>query len=265
MVERPGLSWEKALVGGPAVYLLPDFFQDLDHVAVGRSYPGVLQLVNPLATKTTTGCPRGCGFCGVSTIEPGFVELEDWPDLPHVTDSNLLASTEEHFDRVMDRLERHVEVDFNQGLDARLLTGHHVERLARLKRPKLRMAVDSSDVTGHWAKAYEALRSAGVAKSNIKSLCLVGFVDSPEEAWERTRFVRSFGIDPSPMWYHALDAMEWNGISARQRQLGWTHQERKRLFQWWYWRKETQAGKTTKSHKMSAGREDLFSVMGKST
>lgn len=240
------LIWDQVVVGGPAPMLMPHILQGIPGVTFRESMPGVLQRVNPRATKTTLGCPRRCGFCGVRTIEPEYVELEDWPDLPEITDSNLLAASESHFDRVMDRLEKWQGVDFNQGLDARLLTDHHVERLARLKRPMIRLAIDSMAVADTWADAVRRLRAAKVPIKSIRCLAVVGFNDTPDEANSRLQFVRDHGIEPSPTWYHPLDALEWNGVTDRQRELGWSQEERKRLFQWWYWRRTPEGRRVIK-------------------
>lgn len=98
-----------AVVGGPAVQLLPEYLAGIPGVIIGKDHPRVLQRVNPMATRTTTGCPNKCKFCaiGQGRVEPGgFHELADWPDLPIITDNNLFAASPAHFDRVMDRLER---------------------------------------------------------------------------------------------------------------------------------------------------------------
>lgn len=232
------LLWDHVVLGGPAIKLMPHYLANLPMVTLRDSHPGVLQRVNPRATKTTLGCPRRCGFCGVKTIEPKYVELEDWPDLPEITDSNLLAASEHHFDRVMDRLERWTGADFNQGLDARLLNEHHVERLARLKRPFIRMAIDSMAVAEIWADAIQRLHAAGCRKADLRCLAVVGFNDTPDEAWERLRFVKANGVSPSPTWFHPLDALEMNTVTDRQKALGWTDDERKRFMQWWYWRRD---------------------------
>jgi len=99
---------DRIVVGGPAVRLMPRFFDDVPGVTVDLGdCPGVMQKVHHLATKTSTGCIRKCGFCAVTKIEGELKELDDWPDLPIITDNNLLATSEKHFDRVMDRLEKH--------------------------------------------------------------------------------------------------------------------------------------------------------------
>ncbi len=73
-IVNGNLFADKPIVGGPAVRLMPDYLADVADVDVG-DYPGVLQMVNPLATKTTVGCPNRCSFCAVPKTEGVFVEL----------------------------------------------------------------------------------------------------------------------------------------------------------------------------------------------
>lgn len=230
---------DRILVGGPAVRLLPGFFSDLDFVAEGGGdITGVLQQTNPLATRTTTGCPRSCGFCGVKKIEPIYRELAEWPDLPILCDNNILAASPAHFDRVCDRLEKHGWGDFNQGVDARLLDEHHAERFQRIPGLVIRMALDHSGMKDQWQAAYERLRSAGVQKRRIMSYAIIGFNSDPDEAWDRCNWIESHKVKALPMWFHALDAMKKNAVSAEQMAFGWNDFERRRIMQWFYWHKK---------------------------
>lgn len=231
--------WEKAIIGGPAISVMPDFLRGISHVETRNNFNGVLQVVNPQATRTSVGCPHSCAFCAVNIIEGEFAELEEWPDLPIVTDSNLLACSGAHFDRVMDRLERHKEVDFSSGLDVRFLNEHHAERLSRLRSSVLRFALDSQTLKEKYAQAVELLRTNGVSIGRIRSFVLIGFDSDPLECWERCEFVENMGVTVNPMWYHALDCLEWNGISEEQKQLGWNHKERTRIMGWYYARRGT--------------------------
>lgn len=237
LLRQKSMLWDRAVVGGPAIDLMPDYLTEIPNVMIGHDCPGVLQRVNPLATRTTLGCVRRCGFCGIGQgkIERGgFRELKDWPDLPLICDNNLLAASISHFDRVMDRLERHVGVDFNQGIDSRLLNEHHAERLARLKRPKIRLALDSMAYSDMWLEAREILLCAGVKKTWVSSYAIVAFDAGPDEAWERCNWIEKWGHKAYPMWFHRLDCLRHNEITRDQRAIGWDNYERKRIMRWFY-------------------------------
>jgi hypothetical protein len=226
--------WRKsALVGGPAVELQPDYFGDLDFVTVGHDMPGVLRRINPLATRTTLGCPNQCQFCAVPSIEGGLHEFDDWDDLPVICDNNLLAASVVHLDKVFDRLEKHTGVDFNQGLDFRRLTDYHIERFLRLKAPRIRLACDTMAELPHWLGAFDRLRSAGVPRSWINTYALIGWSDSAAHDWDRCEELDKH-CRVYPMWFHPLDAMEHNGITNTQIALGWCPAARKGIMVYYY-------------------------------
>lgn len=230
---QKGLFWDKAVVGGPAVNLIPDYFKELDFVSNGKS--GLLaHRINPFATKTTTGCVRKCEFCAVPKTEPKFNELDDWPDLPILIDNNLLAASIKHFDKVIDRLVKWGWADFNQGLDARLLNTYHARRFKEIKQPMIRIALDDIRYKDQWSIAFDKLMKAGIAKANIRSYALVGYNSGVDEAWERCEWVELHGIKVLPMWFHELDAMEYNEVTEKQAEMGWNDLERKRIMQWYY-------------------------------
>ena len=83
------------------------------------------------------------------------------------------------------------------------------------------------------------LRCYGTAKSRIKSLILIGFNTGPKEAWERCEWVQSHGVSPSPMWFQPLDALRWNEITPKQKALGWTKSEQRRIMGYFYQRRGT--------------------------
>lgn len=235
LIQR-SFEWDTAEVGGPATQLMPDYFNGFDFVTVGDKCNGVLQRINPLATRTTLGCPNTCGFCAIGTkcVEPEFIELDDWPDLPVLCDNNLLAASDRHVEKVLTRLIDLGEADFNQGLDARRLTDDHATMIAKIKKPIVRLALDQMSVADEWETAFERLRAAGLAKKKIHSYCLVGFNSDPFECWERCEFVEAHGVKAYPMWFHPLDALECNGITENQKSLGWTRKEQRRIMGYYY-------------------------------
>lgn len=238
-------------IGGPAVGLLPQFFEDLAHVQPGGSIPGMLQRWNPWATRTSLGCGRKCSFCGVPRVAAmeamalsgkPIMPFEDWPDLPVIADDNLLmVRPASHFDRVLDRLEKHPWCDFNQGTDARLLTDHHVERFKRLKEPTIRLALDSLSYVDKWDEALEKLLRGKIPKRQIRTYAIMGFGTTPDQGWEICRHIEKRGIKPLPMWFHELDALERNIVTEKQAGYGWTDFKRRELFQWYYQHKKAVA------------------------
>lgn len=237
VIQRGSLAHDRYILGGPATELMPDYFKGMPSVETGKAEPGVLQRINPGATRTTVGCIRKCQFCaiGKGLIEGGpMEELDDWPDLPVLIDNNILGVSQGHFDRVIERLKKHDFCDFNQGLDARLITDYHAKRFNELKNPVLRLACDGPRVKKLWEKGFDTLRRAKVAKRSIRSYVLVAFDSGPEECWKRCNWVESHGVLALPMWYHPLDALDWNCVTEKQKEMGWDDESRKEIMGFFY-------------------------------
>lgn len=201
-------SKKKVIIGGPAAKLAGYDIPEL-------SYPA-LSIHNPFATKTSTGCINACPFCAVPDLEGDLVELRDWEPRPIVCDNNLLACSRKHFDTVIDRLKLMPFVDFNQGLEARLFTTYHAERIAELKAVKVRFSYDCEDDQG---AVYDAvLRCRAQGMKDIGVYVLIGYEDTPEEAKTRLEWVRSLGIWPNPMRYQPLRAT----VKDEYVEKGWT-------------------------------------------
>jgi hypothetical protein len=233
-------GYSKVIVGGPAVRLMPDYLAGIANVEVLQvGLHGVLQKVNPLATKTTTGCPNKCAWCAVPETEGSLDELRTWPVLPIVCDNNILAASRNHWEFAVIRLmECSERIDFEQGLDCRLLKDYHAKGLAKLDRKGpgclARLALDSEALSSNWTLAKEMLRDAGVRAHSIRSYALIGFDTGPQEAWERCQFIKSKGVLPLPMWFHELNAMKLNEVTERQKDLGWTNKERIKIMRNYY-------------------------------
>lgn len=207
--------WVRA--GGPAVAMNPDAFTDLAEVG---GEINALPRHNPGATFTSRGCSRQCRFCAVPRLEGRLVELNDWPVKPVICDNNLLACSATHFDRVIDRLKAANThgVDFNQGLDARLLTKHHATRIAELDLRMARLAWDDTKLKPQFMAAWLTLRGAGIPRRRIAVYVLIGFNDTPEDAAYRLRVVSDLGSYPVPMRYQPIDTLVKNSYVGE----GWT-------------------------------------------
>jgi hypothetical protein len=221
-----GSQGYRVVAGGPAVILEPSYLQGVAQVG---GHAMALQYHNPDATFTSRGCIRRCSFCPVSEIEGDLRELTDWKPKSIVCDNNLLACSRVHFDRVVDRLKPLSNVDFNQGLDVRLLTSYHADRLAELDLKAVRLAWDHTSMESQFMAAVERLRDAGVWKRKFRVYVLIGFNDTPDDALYRLRTVRGLGLWPNPMRYQPVRAPRKNSYVA----AGWTDQELTRYMRYW--------------------------------
>ena len=195
--------------GGQAVAMNQYMFDDFDT----SGSINALSHHNPDAVFTSRGCIRNCSFCLVPKLEGALYELDEWDVKPIICDNNLLATSQAHFDKVIDRLvESGLKgIDFNQGLDARILTDHHAMQLARLPKDTFtRLAFDNIASERLYLKAFDKLTKAGVRPSQIRTYVLIGYKDTPEDAEYRLEKVRSLGALPSPMRYQPIDAEKRN-------------------------------------------------------
>ena len=214
----------KIIAGGPAVKLMGAPWADETPETCDFD---VLSFHNPCATFTTRGCPNRCGFCAVPRIEGEFRELPSWKPAPLGCDNNLLASSKRHFVKVIDSLLPFPEVDFNQGLDARLFQDWHASEIARLHHARVRFSFDHVSLESVVADAVARARKHGL--KDIGIYVLIGFNDTPADALHRLSLVKSWGLLPNPMRFHPLDALEHNSYVAPQ----WTEYEMKRMTRYW--------------------------------
>lgn len=225
---------KRTIVGGPAVDIKPNYFGK--YATVGKSTTvSPLSIHNPFATFTTRGCPNKCKFCAVPKIEGDFKELNDFEIKPIVCDNNFLESSKNHFNKVVDRLKKLHFVDFNQGLDARKFKKFHADRFAELNLLKLRFSFDHVNLESKVYDAIKLAKSAGLKDINI--YVLIGFKDTPEEAYYKLEKVREWDCLPNPMRYQPLNTMKKNSYVDKS----WTDRELKRMTRYYsrlnYWSK----------------------------
>jgi hypothetical protein len=232
-IKQQAIGVEVRFVGGPAILISHKYRQKIGLFEngvwfVGRK-DGVLQRHNSLATRTTEGCPNNCSFCFVGRIHPRFIEHDDFPVLPIICDDNMLACSQKHFDRVIDKLKKLEWCDFNQGLDARLLTQHHADRFAELKKPLIRLAWDGIGSESKIISAVTKLRKSGIPRKHIQCYVLFGYCDTPENTLHRLETLwHGLGIKPNPMRYQGFSKCKNEFISK-----SWTHKELDRYMSYW--------------------------------
>jgi hypothetical protein len=235
LYRQETIGIKNKVVGGPAVKMFPEYFNDKKQ-ALGESPYGpdqIFTMHNPLATRTSIGCPNRCGFCAVNKIHPKFKEFKKFLPSPIVCDDNFLACSDKHFDMAIDRLKVLGSVDFNQGLDASLMDPHKASRFAELSNPMIRLAWDNIEDEKHIVAAVTNLRKAGIPRNNIRCYVLIGFNDTPGNALYRLNTLRyGLGIKPNPMRYQPF-----TGIHCLTKNSyvhpNWTHKELDRFMSYW--------------------------------
>ncbi len=167
---------------------------------------------------TSRGCIRRCPFCIVPKKE-GFIK--EWAELGEflhpkhkkviLLDNNFLASPT--YDKVLDQLmERKLKVNFNQGLDIRLITHNNAKKLRKVKfynhtfkSRKLHFAWDWVELEDAVMKGIRILFDVGFKPYELMFYVLVGFNTTIEEDLYRVRRLIEMKIDPFVMIYRDFE------------------------------------------------------------
>jgi len=151
---------------------------------------------------TTRGCIRKCPWCIVPEKEGKVHVVGDIYDLWDgkgktiiVMDNNILALPE-HFLTIAKQLKKeNLMVDFNQGLDHRLLTNQICQELFSLKYPgsmgsKIRFAFDHISYKKSVLKALKMLKKNGLKDWRTRWYVYVGTYDTLDTVLERVNLLR---------------------------------------------------------------------------
>lgn len=163
---------------------------------------------------SSRGCIRKCPFCAVSALEPNFRATRSirrliYPGHKKVIfwDNNFLASP--YRENILDELEGlNLEVDFNQGIDARLISYRIAKRLRKLRVPLVRLAYDTMGIGVSLKRAIDTLKKVGFRGRRILVYCLYNYPspkDTPETFLLRIKDIMEWGVVAYPMRYEPLD------------------------------------------------------------
>lgn len=180
--------------GGTGYGLYTDLPENIEHICPDYSLYGESYSMGFL----TRGCIRKCPWCFVPRKEGDIRAHADVTEfLRHkdvvLLDNNVLAHP--HGLAQIEKMARlGVRVDFNQGLDARLIDDSVARLLGRLTWMKpLRLACDTAAMIPVIQKAVTLLRWHNVTPSQYFCYCLV---DDVADALERVRFLKGIYVYP---------------------------------------------------------------------
>lgn len=191
---------------------------------------------------STRGCVHKCPFCGVHILEPKFIEYKGIK--PYVKkidglygpkhhliffDNNVLASKKFHriihdildlgFEKGAKRDNRQRHVDFNQGVDVRLLKEWHFKLLSKIAVNPLRIAFDDIKYEKLYCAKVRLAAKYGI--ENLSNYILYNYRDTPEEFWQRLKINIDLNkeldlkIYSFPMKYIPLNAKDRTFIDKR--------------------------------------------------
>lgn len=196
--EDPYLT-ERALRGGNGYGLTNVLPEEIEHCCPDYSLYGVDYSLGFL----TRGCPRKCDWCFVPEKEgpiSAHADIEEFARHKEVVlmDNNVLAHP--HGIEQLEKIARlGLKVDFNQGLDARLIDDGIARRLGKIKWMKpIRLACDHKGQVESVRKAIELLRWHNATPRMYFCYVLVKEVG---DALERIKFLKGMNVDPFAMPY----------------------------------------------------------------
>ncbi len=226
-VVRGGTGYAIKLEGGREVYhpeLDPPLPAEVENIYPDYSlYPKYTGFGQPLKKQTaygflTRGCPRGCDFCHVGPKEGRrchkVADLSQfWRGQGSIclNDPNILACPQA--DALLSSLaDTGAIIDFNQGLDARLVTPERGELLARMRLKTPHFAMDSMDVVEtvskgikNYVNAYKRLHGKWSWRY-AKVFCLVNFDTTCEQDMLRIKAIQDCECQPYVMVYNKPSA-----------------------------------------------------------
>ena len=158
----------------------------------------------------TRGCPRGCDFCIVGKKEGRCsVKVADlsefWNGQKKIVlcDPNILACLEWK-DLLGQLIESRAEVDFNQGLDIRLMTEEKARMLQRIRIKEIHFAWDryeDRDKVLPRLKLFADVYGLRANSHNAIVYTIVNFSTSIEQDLDRIYTLRDMGYWPYVMIY----------------------------------------------------------------
>lgn len=211
-IQKGGSGYCISLVDGKEVY---DKSKDKDlPYEIEHIYPDYS--IYPTLTKDTAygfltrGCPRGCDFCHVEAKEGRrsykVADLSEfWRGQRNIVlcDPNILACKE--WEQLLQQLiDSGASVDFNQGLDIRLMTPKKAEMIARIKTKAIHFAWDRYEDKELIEPKFREFRAASkIPHHNLQVYVLCGDRERmvTEQDLYRVYWLRDNGYAPFVMLY----------------------------------------------------------------
>ena len=194
--ENPYLP-ENTIKGGTGYGIYDELSPEIDKMFPDYTiYPKVNYAIGFL----TRGCIRKCPWCVVPKKEGRIKPYNTWRDIKRpdsrdivFMDNNVLAC-EHGISQMVDMIGQKVRIDFNQGLDARLITDDVADILSRLKWMQfIRISCDTDAMLDVCLSVIDKLGGYGIKPYRVFVYLLVQDLESAER---RAIALRNAGANP---------------------------------------------------------------------
>lgn len=201
-------------MGGPAVTAMPQYVESKTglkpHVGLDERFEHIQGNFNMIFTSR--GCHNHCKWCIVPRLEPEHKEYRDFPipvgRNPWIGDNNILSTSWEHQEYVVERLKNIRNLDINSGFESPLFFEEHYQLYKNLKLEAWRLAFDSMDREAEFRRAVGILKKHNIGYRQILVFNLIGFPESTfEEDMYRLETTRALGCSPYPMKFLPLNSL----------------------------------------------------------
>lgn len=196
------------LKGGTGYGIYDPLPEEIDRIQPDYSLYGIRDVAYGFITR---GCPNKCKWCIVPKKEGNVKPYMTMDEIAEgnktknliLMDNNVLAS-DFSLEQIEIAVKKGYKIDFNQGLDARLITDDIAKLLASAKwLTYIRVACDQSSQIKHVEKANELLRKHGYTKELFCYCLLQDF----NESYERLKYLYQYRgqITPHCQGYRNFD------------------------------------------------------------
>ena len=190
----------------------PNLPAEVEHIYPDYGLYGIKDTAYGFLTR---GCPRGCRFCIVGKKEGmcsrKVADLgEFWRGQKNIVlnDPNILACHEWR-DLFQQLIDSHAWVDFNQGLDIRLMTEEKAAKLSHIKTKEIHFAWDryeDRDIVLPKLRLYANMATKLFHSHNANVYVLVNYDSTIEQDLDRIYTLRDMGYWAYVMIYDKRNA-----------------------------------------------------------
>lgn len=213
-----------SLVDGKEVYDKSkdkDLPAEIEHIYPDYSLYGITDTAYGFLSR---GCPRGCSFCHVEAKEGRasrkVADLSEfWKGQKNIvlSDPNILACRDWK-DLLQQLIDSKAWVDFNQGLDIRLMTEEKAEMLKQIRTKNIHFAWDRYEDKEKILPKFEMFKDiTGINYRKLGVFVLCGFNTTLGQDIERIEWLRDHGFSPYVMLYNKQDIPRGHNLRKLQR------------------------------------------------